>query len=118
MPEHDTPTRHRVLLVGDHCVSTDVAWKLNRAGVVTVRVPDHAAGLAAVAAVAFDLVLFDAEEMGAKQIGSAHEAFRRRGAKAVAVVCAADAQYGGGERWTRVERPASREAILGLLEPA
>jgi hypothetical protein len=113
-PENSSSSRQRVLLVGDDCVSKDIAAKLQRARIITVRVQDAIAGLGAVAAVRFDLVVFDAEGMRIREIQALHEAFGRCGARAIAVLCAAGAVR-PDRPWTQFEKPLSFQAIQSAL---
>lgn len=114
--------RHRVLLVGNDCVSKDVAAKLRRAGYLLAKFETVAGGIEAAGAVQFDFAVIDADGMGANDLANVREGFLRRGLKAIAVM-RCDSASGtlrpaspDSQRvWELLSKPVAFESLVGAF---
>jgi DNA-binding NtrC family response regulator len=112
--------RHQILLVGNDCVSKDVAAKLRRAGYSLAKFETVAAGVEAAAAVRFDFAVIDADGMAENDLANVREGFRQRGLRAIAVMrCEAGwAQPASAEAelvWRLLAKPVAFEALVGAF---
>src|SRR5688500_6498961 len=110
--------RHQILLVGNDCVSKDVAAKLRRAGYSLAKFDTVPAGIEAAAAVRFDFAVIDADGMGPNDLANVREAFMQRGISAVAVMrCEAGAARAANAEsetaWRLLEKPVPFETLVG-----
>ena len=122
--QQDQPTlqqRQRILVVGNDCVSKDVAAKLRRAGYSLVKFENVPAGSEAAAAVQFDYAVIDADGMGENDLANVREAFVQRGLRAVAVMrcepggAAQPATPESSDVWRLLEKPVAFETLISAL---
>jgi DNA-binding NtrC family response regulator len=115
--------RHRVLLVGNDCISKDVAAKLRRANYLLAKFDTVAGGLEAAAAVQFDFAVIDADGMDENDLANVRGAFLQRGLKAIAVMrCDAGTARAESQQseyiWRLLTKPVAFEALVGAFRSA
>jgi hypothetical protein len=107
-------------MVGNDCISKDVAAKLRRAGYLLAKFETVAGGIEAAAAVQFDFAVIDADGMGENDLANVREAFHQRGLKAIAVMqCDAGVASPDSKEselvWRLLTKPVAFEALVGAF---